>query len=43
MPVLVKSALATFPFDAPPDWRVKLQQEKANGVPTVISVKPLQP
>jgi hypothetical protein len=41
MPVLVKSALAKFPFDAS-DWRVKLQQDKASGVPTVISVKPLQ-
>ena len=43
MPLLVKSALAKFPFDAPPIWRVKLQQDKASGVPTVISVKPLQP
>ena len=43
MPVLVKSALAKFPFDAPPDWRVKLQQDKTSGVPNVISVKPLQP
>ncbi|KAA1004840.1 DUF4136 domain-containing protein [Paraburkholderia panacisoli] len=43
MPVLVKSALAKFPFDAPPDWRVKLQQDKASSVPTVISVKPQQP
>jgi hypothetical protein len=43
MPLLVKSALAKFPFDAPPDWRVKLQQDNASGVPTVISVKPLRP
>lgn len=43
MPVLVKSVLAKFPFDAQSDWRVKLQQDKASGVPTVISVKPLQP
>lgn len=42
-PVLVKSALAKFPFDVQPAWRVKLQQDKASGVPTVISVKPLQP
>ena len=41
MPVLVKSALAKFPSDAPSDWRVKLQQDKASGVPNVISVKPL--
>jgi hypothetical protein len=41
MPVLVKSALAKFPFDAS-DWRVKLQQDKASGVPNVISVKPLK-
>jgi hypothetical protein len=40
MPVLVKSALAKFPFDAS-DWRVKLRQDKASGVPDVISVKPL--
>jgi hypothetical protein len=43
MPALVKSALAKFPFDASSDWRVKLQQDTASGVPTVISVKPLQP
>jgi hypothetical protein len=43
MPVLVKSALAKLPFDAPSDWRVKLQQDKASGVPKVISVQPLQP
>ncbi|WP_175152851.1 DUF4136 domain-containing protein [Paraburkholderia ultramafica] len=43
MPVLVKSALAKFPFDAPSDWRVKLQQDKASGVRNVISVQPLQP
>ncbi|MFM0737510.1 DUF4136 domain-containing protein [Paraburkholderia xenovorans] len=43
MPVLVKSALAKFPFDAPPDWRVKLRADKTGGVPDVVSVKPLQP
>lgn len=43
MPVLVKSALARLPFDAPPDWRVKLRTDKASGVTDVISVKPLQP
>jgi hypothetical protein len=42
MPVLVKSALARFPFDAPPDWRVKLSDEKAAGVPEVVSLKPVQ-
>ncbi|WP_408638636.1 DUF4136 domain-containing protein [Paraburkholderia ginsengisoli] len=42
MPVLVTSALAKFPFDASSDWRVKLKQDKAGGVPSVISVKPLQ-
>ncbi|ASW00782.1 DUF4136 domain-containing protein [Paraburkholderia aromaticivorans] len=43
MPALVKSALARFPFDAPPDWRVKLRTDKTGGVPVVTSVKPLQP
>ncbi|MFM0396919.1 DUF4136 domain-containing protein [Paraburkholderia phytofirmans] len=43
MPTLVKSALARFPFDAPPDWRVKLRADETGGVPTVTSVKPLQP
>ncbi|WP_144137445.1 DUF4136 domain-containing protein [Paraburkholderia sp. BCC1884] len=43
MPSLVKSALARFPFDAPPDWRVKLRAHAAGGVPEVTSVKPLQP
>lgn len=43
MPALVKSALAKFPFDAPPDWRVKLRADAASGVPDVTSVKPLQP
>ncbi|MBK5150836.1 DUF4136 domain-containing protein [Burkholderia sp. R-69608] len=43
MPLLVKSALAKFPFDAPPDWRVKLRADQAGGVPAVVSVKPLQP
>ncbi|MFM0058586.1 DUF4136 domain-containing protein [Paraburkholderia phytofirmans] len=42
-PTLVKSALARFPFDAPPDWRVKLRADETGGVPTVTSVKPLQP
>jgi hypothetical protein len=41
MPMLVKSALAKFPSDAPSGWRVKLQQDNASGVPNVISVKPL--
>jgi hypothetical protein len=43
MPALVKSALARFPFDAPPDWRVKLHADDTGGAPTVLSVKPLQP
>ncbi|MFL9904395.1 DUF4136 domain-containing protein [Paraburkholderia fungorum] len=43
MPALVKSALAKFPFDAPPDWRVKLRNEKTGGVPEVVSLKPLRP
>lgn len=43
MPALVKSALARFPFDAPPDWRVKLRTDETSGVPKVVSVKPLQP
>ncbi|MFM0175484.1 DUF4136 domain-containing protein [Paraburkholderia sediminicola] len=43
MPTLVKSALARFPFDAPPDWRVKLRADETSGVPKVMSVKPLQP
>ena len=43
MPVLVKSALAQFPFDPPPDWRVKLREDKTGGMPAVVSVKPLQP
>jgi hypothetical protein len=43
MPALVKSALARFPFDAPHDWRVKLRADETSGVPTVMSVKPLQP
>ncbi|MFM0202190.1 DUF4136 domain-containing protein [Paraburkholderia fungorum] len=42
MPALVKSALAKFPFDAPPDWRVKLRNEKTGGLPEVVSIKPLQ-
>lgn len=43
MPVLVKSALARFPFDAPQDWRVKLRTETASGVPGVVSLKPVPP
>jgi hypothetical protein len=43
MPALVKSALAKFPFDAPPDWRVKPRSEKTGGVPEVVSLKPLRP
>jgi hypothetical protein len=43
MPVLVKSALARFPFDAPQDWRVKLRMEKTGGVPGVVSLKPVPP
>ncbi|WP_408340237.1 DUF4136 domain-containing protein [Paraburkholderia metrosideri] len=43
MPALVKSALAKFPFDAPPDWRVKLRTDQASGMPNVVSVKPVQP
>jgi len=42
MPALVKSALAKFPFDAPPDWRVKLRVDKAGEAPEVVSVKPVQ-
>ena len=42
MPALVKSALAKFPFDAPPDWRVKLRVDKTSVAADVISVKPLQ-
>lgn len=43
MPALVKSALAKFPFDAPPDWRVTLHVDKASGAADVVSVKPRQP
>lgn len=43
IPYLVKSALARFPFDGHPDWRVKLSTDEAGGMPRVISVKPLQP
>ncbi|MFL9866312.1 DUF4136 domain-containing protein [Paraburkholderia fungorum] len=43
MPVLVKSALARVPFDAPQDWRVKLRAETTGGVPGVVSLKPVQP
>lgn len=40
-PVLIKSALAKLPFDAPPDWRVKLRQDTESGAPVVVSVQPL--
>jgi hypothetical protein len=43
IPYLVKSALARFPFDGHPDWRVKLRVDEASGEPRVVSVKPLQP
>jgi hypothetical protein len=43
IPYLVKSALAQFPFDGHPDWRVMLRTEEAGGTPRVVSVKPLQP
>jgi hypothetical protein len=43
MPALVKSALAKLPFDAPPDWRVKLRAGKTGEVPEVVSLKPLKP
>jgi hypothetical protein len=43
IPYLVKSALAQFPFDGHPDWRVKLRTDSSGGEPQVISVKPLQP
>lgn len=42
MPALVKSALAKFPFDAPPDWRVKLRVDQTGTAPEVVSVKPVQ-
>jgi hypothetical protein len=42
MPALAKSALAKFPFDAPPDWHVKLRTDKASGALDVVSVKPVQ-
>lgn len=41
MPLLVKSAMAKFPFAAPADWRVKLRAGQAGGAPDVVSVKPL--
>ncbi|MGA7776481.1 MAG: DUF4136 domain-containing protein [Paraburkholderia sp.] len=43
IPYLVKSALAQFPFDGHPDWRVKLRADETGGEPRVVSVKPLQP
>ncbi|APA88960.1 DUF4136 domain-containing protein [Paraburkholderia sprentiae WSM5005] len=42
LPLLVKTALAKLPFDAPADWRVKLSIDKASGVPNVESMMPLQ-
>jgi hypothetical protein len=42
MPALVMSALAKFPFDAPPDWRVKLRMDPGGERAEVVSVKPLQ-
>ncbi|KXU88673.1 hypothetical protein CI15_10175 [Paraburkholderia monticola] len=42
LPLLVKTALAKLPFDAPADWRVKLSIDKASGVPNVESMQPLQ-
>ncbi|MCC8404497.1 DUF4136 domain-containing protein [Paraburkholderia sp. MMS20-SJTN17] len=42
LPLLVKTALAKLPFDAPADWRVKFSIDTASGVPNVESVKPLQ-
>jgi hypothetical protein len=42
LPLLVKTALAKLPFDAPADWRVKLSIDNASGVPNVESMKPLQ-
>jgi hypothetical protein len=42
LPLLVKTALAQLPFDAPADWRVKLSIDQASGVPNVESMAPLQ-
>jgi hypothetical protein len=42
LPMLVKTALAKLPFDAPADWHVKLSVDKASGVPNVESMRPLQ-
>ncbi|MGF6963005.1 hypothetical protein OKW43_000010 [Paraburkholderia sp. WC7.3g] len=42
LPLLVKTALAKLPFDAPADWRVKLSIDKTSGVPNVEAMKPLQ-
>ncbi|EDZ98221.1 putative lipoprotein [Burkholderia sp. H160] len=41
MPLLVKTAFAKLPFDAPADWRVKFSIDKSSGVPNVESMKPL--
>ncbi|MEX3790425.1 DUF4136 domain-containing protein [Paraburkholderia sp. BR14374] len=42
LPLLVKTALAKLPYDAPADWRVKLSIDKASGAPNVESMEPLQ-
>lgn len=42
LPLLVKTALAKLPFDAPADWRVKLGIDKTSGAPNVESMQPLQ-
>ncbi|MCC8397547.1 DUF4136 domain-containing protein [Paraburkholderia sp. MMS20-SJTR3] len=42
LPLLMKTALAKLPFEAPGDWRVKLSVDKASGEPSVESMKPLQ-
>ncbi|OLL28818.1 hypothetical protein BTH42_25865 [Burkholderia sp. SRS-W-2-2016] len=42
LPLLMKTALAKLPFEAPGDWRVKLRVDKASGEPSVESMKPLE-
>ncbi|NVH76880.1 DUF4136 domain-containing protein [Paraburkholderia sp. JPY432] len=42
LPLLVKTALAKLPYDAPADWRVKLSIDKASGAPNVESMEPLR-
>lgn len=42
LPLLVKTALARLPFDAPTQWRVKLNVDKASGVPNIESMQPLE-